>query len=354
MTSKPTTPACANPSPKCPASNPSRHRHHQRRRVRQVHKPVAIRVPTSERLRAAARRARCQSLHARRGSRTLSEFYDELGATRACRPVPTRCLRRADCQYRTSRLERDIENFKAALRTLQEQEACLPVAAPASVIPDRKNEYYRSDEEPARHRRGHADRIPHHRRCRFTPSNRRCPCGVTYDRMVPPKKFDPYRKWAASTSRRSTTPSGPAGGADALSRLLGQLDRPAHHRCAAARTSSISSSRCGSGAYLIEMANPRHEHEWRVWQNVKLPEGKMLIPGVISHATNVVEHPELVGRAHRAARQARRARERHRRHRLRLRAGAVPPPCAPIDHVGEAREPGRRRATSQQGAMGMS
>ena len=42
------------------------------------------------------------------------------------------------------------------------------------------------------------------------------------------------------------------------------------------------------------MANPRHEHEWAVWKDVKLPDGKVLIPGVISHATNVVEHPELV------------------------------------------------------------
>jgi 5-methyltetrahydropteroyltriglutamate--homocysteine methyltransferase len=48
------------------------------------------------------------------------------------------------------------------------------------------------------------------------------------------------------------------------------------------------------GAYVLEGANPRHEHEWAVWKGVKLPEGRMLIPGVISHATNVVEHPELV------------------------------------------------------------
>jgi 5-methyltetrahydropteroyltriglutamate--homocysteine methyltransferase len=47
-------------------------------------------------------------------------------------------------------------------------------------------------------------------------------------------------------------------------------------------------------AYGIEAANPRHEHEWMVWQDVKLPDGKILIPGVISHQTNVVEHPELV------------------------------------------------------------
>ncbi|HLZ30686.1 MAG TPA: cobalamin-independent methionine synthase II family protein [Chloroflexota bacterium] len=47
-------------------------------------------------------------------------------------------------------------------------------------------------------------------------------------------------------------------------------------------------------AYSIEAANPRHEHEWMVWQDVKLPDGKILIPGIISHQTNVVEHPELV------------------------------------------------------------
>lgn len=47
-------------------------------------------------------------------------------------------------------------------------------------------------------------------------------------------------------------------------------------------------------AYVIEGANPRHEHEWTVWKDVKLPEGKILVPGVISHQTNVVEHPELI------------------------------------------------------------
>jgi 5-methyltetrahydropteroyltriglutamate--homocysteine methyltransferase len=46
--------------------------------------------------------------------------------------------------------------------------------------------------------------------------------------------------------------------------------------------------------YVIEAANARHEHEWQVWRDVKLPDGKVLIPGVVSHATNVVEHPDLV------------------------------------------------------------
>jgi 5-methyltetrahydropteroyltriglutamate--homocysteine methyltransferase len=46
--------------------------------------------------------------------------------------------------------------------------------------------------------------------------------------------------------------------------------------------------------YLIEQANPRHEHEWRLWEDVELPDEKVLVPGVVTHHTNVVEHPELV------------------------------------------------------------
>ena len=52
--------------------------------------------------------------------------------------------------------------------------------------------------------------------------------------------------------------------------------------------------RVNAGAYLFEMANPRHEHEWQVWEDVALPDGKTLMPGLMSHSTNVVEHPELV------------------------------------------------------------
>jgi 5-methyltetrahydropteroyltriglutamate--homocysteine methyltransferase len=52
--------------------------------------------------------------------------------------------------------------------------------------------------------------------------------------------------------------------------------------------------RAKPSAITLEAANPRHAHEWQLFETVKLPEGKILIPGVISHATNVVEHPELV------------------------------------------------------------
>jgi len=57
-----------------------------------------------------------------------------------------------------------------------------------------------------------------------------------------------------------------------------------------------------AGFYSFEMANPRHEHEWRVWEHVKLPDGKALVPGCITHTSVIVEHPELV--AERIARVA--------------------------------------------------
>jgi len=49
-----------------------------------------------------------------------------------------------------------------------------------------------------------------------------------------------------------------------------------------------------AGAYSVEAGNVRHEHEWRVWKDIKLPAGKVVIPGVVSHATNVLEHPQVV------------------------------------------------------------
>src|SRR5918999_1853791 len=52
--------------------------------------------------------------------------------------------------------------------------------------------------------------------------------------------------------------------------------------------------RVRAGAYCVEAANPRHEHEWQVWEDVKLPDGKILIPGVVTHSTNIIEHPDLV------------------------------------------------------------
>ena len=96
-------------------------------------------------------------------------------------------------------------------------------------------------------------------------------------------------------------------------------------------------------AYSFEAGNVRHEHEWEVWKDVKLPDDKIILPGVVSHATNVVEHPGTGGSAHPAFRRAGRAGTRHRRDRLRPRR---PRPCA--DRLGQARGAGPGRPVSQQ------
>jgi 5-methyltetrahydropteroyltriglutamate--homocysteine methyltransferase len=94
-------------------------------------------------------------------------------------------------------------------------------------------------------------------------------------------------------SRRSSTRCEGCRRIDPLPRLLRQLARAARVRPAARRPDRPRPE--GSGRYyLIEQGNPRHEHEWRIWEDVKLPEGKVLVPGVVTHHTTVVEHPEVV------------------------------------------------------------
>src|SRR5205085_10980940 len=93
-------------------------------------------------------------------------------------------------------LQRDIDNFKSALRSVDVAEAFMPVAAPASVIPDRKNEYYKSDEELIR-AIGAAMRTEYKMivEAGFVLQLDDARAATTYDRMVPPAGFDDYRKW---------------------------------------------------------------------------------------------------------------------------------------------------------------
>jgi methionine synthase II (cobalamin-independent) len=88
-----------------------------------------------------------------------------------------------------------------------------------------------------------------------------------------------------STDRILTTHAG--------SLVWGSMNSP-HTQDAPLRNIIGAMFKIKAQVYGVEAANPRHEHEWMVWRDVKLPEGKILIPGLISHATNVVEHPELI------------------------------------------------------------
>ncbi|HVL24597.1 MAG TPA: cobalamin-independent methionine synthase II family protein [Thermomicrobiales bacterium] len=115
-----------------------------------------------------------------------------------------------------------------------------------------------------------------------------------FDQIVPEPSIEDYR---AFTQIR----------VDALNHALEGLpaDRVRFHLCWGSwhgpHTTDIEFKhivdlmlRINAGAYTFEAANARHEHEWKVWETVALPEGKLILPGVVGHATNVVEHPELV------------------------------------------------------------
>jgi 5-methyltetrahydropteroyltriglutamate--homocysteine methyltransferase len=192
-------------------------------------------------------------------------------------------------------LQRDIENLRAAATVAGVDEAFLPVAAPSSAIPDRKNEYYKSDEDLVV---ALAEALRTEYRAivdaGFLLQVDDARAAVTYDRMVPPATFEEYYRWLARH-------------VEILNHALEGIpeDRVRYHVCWGSwpgpHTTDVPLRRIvdlilkvNAGAYLLEAANPRHEHEWKVWQEVQLPPGKILVPGVVSHGTNVVEHPELI------------------------------------------------------------
>ena len=225
----------------------------------------------------------------------FSEFYAELDAhDGVATTVEAICV--GPIKYTgQAELQTDIDNFKAALKTTKVEEAFLPVAAPASVIPDRKNEFYKSEDDIMA---AIADAMHTEYKmiidAGFVVQLDDARNAVTYDRMVPPASFADYRKWLGQQVEIINT---------AIKGL--PVDRIRYHVCwgswpgphvSDVPLKDIVDLILGVkvGAYVIEGANPRHEHEWKVWKDAKLAPGQVLIPGVISHATNVVEHPELV------------------------------------------------------------
>src|SRR5262249_44490630 len=128
----------------------------------------------------------------------FAEFYAELDAREGvATSVEAVCV--GPIAYTGEpELKRDIENFKTALKDVDIEEAFLPVAAPASVIPDRKNEYYKSEEELIR-AIGAAMRTEYRMiiDAGFVLQLDDARAAVTYDRMVPPASFADYRDWLA-------------------------------------------------------------------------------------------------------------------------------------------------------------
>ncbi len=225
----------------------------------------------------------------------FAEFYAELDARDKVETVMDSLVVAPITYTGAAELQQDIDNFKDALRSVDVAEAFLPVAAPTSVIPDRKNEYYKSDDDlqqaiaEAMHTEykmiidaGLLVQLDDAR------------AAVSYDRMVPPKTLEEYRGWLARQ-------------VEIINHAIKGLPREKirYHVCWGSWPGPHSSDvpfkdiadlvlQVRAGGYSIELANPRHEHEWRLWEHLKLPKDTVLIPGVISHATNIVEHPELV------------------------------------------------------------
>jgi 5-methyltetrahydropteroyltriglutamate--homocysteine methyltransferase len=232
-----------------------------------------------------------------RDRESFPEFYAEYDG-RMLRNVnePVRIIVNGPLAYSgQAELQRDIDNLKAGLARVKVTGAFLPVVAPASALPNAKNEYYK-DEESLLFALADALRVEYKAILdaglylqvddAFFP--------FMFEKMVPPMTLAQYRAWAELRIA-------------ALNRALEGLptDRTRYHICWGSWNGPHVHdvpikdivdivAKVNVGTYSFEAANPRHEHEWKVWRNVKLKPGQKLMPGVISHATNVVEHPELV------------------------------------------------------------
>jgi 5-methyltetrahydropteroyltriglutamate--homocysteine methyltransferase len=206
--------------------------------------------------------------------------------------------------YEGTELRRDIDNLKAALEGVEVEDAFLTAVSPASLY-WLQNEHYASEDELVF---ALADALREEYRgivdAGFT---------LQVDDAVMIHKYETilmlggtvedYRAWADLR-------------VEAVNQALAGIpeDRVRYHVCCGSGLDAHTFDtplrevidvvlRVNAGAYSFEQANVRHEHEWQLWEDVKLPEGKVLIPGFVTHKTPVVEHPELV--AQRIIRMAR-------------------------------------------------
>ncbi len=191
-------------------------------------------------------------------------------------------------------VRRDIDNLKAALQGVTAAEAFMTAISPSNLELYYENRYYRTDEE---YLAALADAMHVEYKAivdsGFVLQIDDPRMATHYNRAVD-ASIEDCRKFIALR-------------VEAVNHALRGLpeDRVRFHTCysvnVAPRVHDFELKHfvdlmlhIRAAAYLIEAANPRHEHEWRIWQDVPLPDGKILIPGVVSHCVHLVEHPELV------------------------------------------------------------
>jgi 5-methyltetrahydropteroyltriglutamate--homocysteine methyltransferase len=177
--------------------------------------------------------------------------------------------------YDRAAIDRDLANFAAALARNGREitEAFLPVVAPASAY-WLVNEHYKTDEEFVY---ALADVLHEEYRAivqsgAFLQVDDAVLMHEADTMASRGQSYEEYRRWARLR-------------VEALNHALRGLPEDRIIDLVLAVNAKY---------YLMEQANPRHEHEWKIWQDVELPAGKVLVPGVVTHHTNVVEHPELV------------------------------------------------------------
>jgi len=225
----------------------------------------------------------------------FAEFYRDLQFI----PAPaTRAICSGAVTYiGQQEVESDIQLFKSALAeaNVRPEDTFMCVLAPGWLEHFFYNEHYSTDDE---YLFALADAIKHEYKAivdaGFILQIDDPALPDTYDMIVPAPGIDEYRKFAAVRI-------------EAVNHALQGIpeDRVRYHICWGSwhgpHTHDLPLKhlvdlmlKVNAGAYSVEAANPRHEHEWKIWKETKLPEGKLLIPGVVSHASNVVEHPELV------------------------------------------------------------
>src|ERR671922_1749736 len=229
-----------------------------------------------------------------RDRKLFREFYEAYDrATGSASGAPVVCSGPIAYQGQAA-VQRDIDTFKAALAGEHVEEAFIPAVGPGTIELQRRNEYYPTDEA---YLFAIAEAMREEYRAIVDAGfllQIDDPRLVTYYVANPGLSIEQCRKWAELR-------------VEVLNHALRDIppDKVRFHTCYSINIGPRVHDmplkdivdillKVNAGAYSFEASNPRHEHEYHVWETVRLPEGKAIIPGVISHTTNLVEHPELI------------------------------------------------------------
>jgi 5-methyltetrahydropteroyltriglutamate--homocysteine methyltransferase len=231
-----------------------------------------------------------------RESISFPEFYEsELAAQASASRRRARTVCASPMHYKgQQQIKTELANLKAALNGVTAAEAFVPSIAPSNVEVTQPNEYYPSEEA---YLLAVADAMREEYKAIIDAGfllQIDDPFLVSYYIMRPDLDIAACRKWAHAR-------------VEALNHALAGIpeDRIRFHTCYSInmgpRVHDMELKdvidiilKVRAGAYSFEAANPRHDHEWKVWKDAKLPDDKILIPGVITQSTVLVEHPELV------------------------------------------------------------